>query len=73
MRNSYGEKNYLKCLFSLWGGGTMRNSRGEIDIMVLCKAISLKTLYMNIYTSTRKSRGAVPLLHYVYQCNTECK
>ena len=51
----------------------MRNSRGEIDIMVLCKAISLKTLYMNIYTSMRKFRGAVPLLHYVYQCNTECK
>ena len=60
MRNSYSEKNYLKCLFSLWGG-TMRNSRGEIDIMVLCKAISLKTLYMNIYTTTRKSRGGVPL------------
>ena len=60
MRNSYGEKNYLKRLFSLWGG-TMRNSRGEIDIMVLCKAISLKTLYMNIYTTTRKSRGGVPL------------
>ena len=31
----------------------MRNSRGEIDILVLCKAISLKTLYMNIYTTTR--------------------
>ena len=43
------------------GGDTMRNSRGEIDIMVLCKAISLKTLYMNIYTTTRKSRGGVLL------------
>ena len=43
------------------GGGTMRNSRGEIDILVLCKAISLKTLYMNIHTTTRKSRGGVPL------------
>ena len=29
----------------------MRNSRGEIDILVLFKAISLKTLYMNIYTT----------------------
>ena len=63
----------LPKVFIFFMGGTMRNSRGEIDIMVLCKAISLKTLYMNIYTSTRKSRGAVPLLHYVYQCNTECK
>ena len=31
------------------GGGTMRNSRGEIDILVLCKAISLKTLYEYLY------------------------
>ena len=73
MRNSYGEKNYLKCLFSLWGGGTMRNSRGEIDIMVLCKAISLKTLYMNIYTTTRKSRGGVPPLTLYFQGKTVCK
>ena len=57
-------QNYKKvpkeCIFSM-GGGTMRNSRGEIDILVLCKAISLKTLYMNIYTTTRKTCGGVPL------------
>ena len=72
MRNSCGEKNYLKCLISLWGG-TMRNSRGEIDILVLFKAISLKTFYMNIYTTTRKSLGGVPRCHYIFQINTECK
>ena len=37
----------------------MRNSRGEIDILVLFKAIILKTFYMNIYTTTRKSRGGI--------------
>ena len=51
----------------------MRKSRGEIDIMVLCKAISLKTLYMNIYTTTRKSRGGVPPLTLYFQGKTECK
>ena len=51
----------------------MRNSRGEIDILVLFKAISLKTFYMNIYTTTRKSRGGVPRCHYIFQINTECK
>ena len=38
----------------------MRISRGEIDTLVSFWAISLKTLYMNIYTTTRKSRGGVP-------------
>ena len=55
------------------GGGTMRNSRGEIDILVSFWAISLKTLYMNIYTTTRKSRGGVPCCRYIFQGNTECK
>ena len=55
-------KKLPKVFFSLLGGGvTMRYSLGEIDIIVFCKAISLKTLYMNIYTTTRKSRGGVPL------------
>ena len=53
------------------GGGTMRNSRGELNILVLFKAISLKTFYMNIYTTTRKSRGGVPRCHYIFQFNTE--
>ena len=51
----------------------MRNSRGEIDILVLFKAISHKTLYMNIHTTTRKSRGGVPRCHYFFEGNTECK
>ena len=55
------------------GGGTMRNSRGEIDILVSFWAISLKTLYMNIYTTTRKFRGRVTWCRYIFQGNTECK
>ena len=51
----------------------MRNSRGEIDILVLFKAISLKTFYMNIYTTMRKSRGWVTWFNYMFQFNTECK
>ena len=54
------------------GGGTMRNSRGEIDILVLFKAGSLKTFYMNIYMTTRKSRGGVPRCNYIFQGDTEC-
>ena len=54
------------------GRGTMRNSRGEIDILVLLKSISHKTLYMNIHTTMRKSRGGVPRCHYIFQGDTEC-
>ena len=54
------------------GGGTMRNSRGEIDILVLFKSISHTTIYMNIHTTTRKSRGGVPRCNYIFQGDTEC-
>ena len=29
-------KKYPKSVSSLWGGGTMRNPHGEIDILLLC-------------------------------------
>ena len=66
------KKKYPKSVSSLWGGGTMRNSHGEIDILVLFKSISHKTLYMNIHTTTRKSRGGVPRCNYIFQGDTEC-
>ena len=59
-------------VYLLYGGGTMRNSHGEIDILVSFKSISHKTLYMNIHTTTRKSRGGVPRCNYIFQGDTEC-
>ena len=60
-----------ECIFSM-GGGTMRNSRGEIDILVLCKAISLKTLYDYSYHHEKISWWRTSLT-LCFQCNTECK
>ena len=51
----------------------MRNSRGEIDILVLCQAICLKTLYKNDYTTAGKSHGGVTPLKLYFQGNTMCE
>ena len=59
-------------MYFLYGGAPWEILVVKLIFWYYVRQLALKR-YMNIYTTTRKSRGGVPLWHYVFQCNTECK
>ena len=54
MRNSYGEKNYLKCLFSLWGGAPWEILVVKLILWYYVRQLALK-LYIWIFIPPREN------------------